>query len=233
MKIACVIFLVCSLAGISWTQVKVSARTDKPAYRVGDTIHVTVQAYNPARDTVTLRFPSSCQAGYHIDDFSLLQHVGCLTVLSSRTIPPLDSVSWQSLPYPFRNSGWPFLAPGMHSLVGEVPGYGVSDTIRIRVDGVTSASREGHGPRGYELGQNFPNPFNGETSIPFSLPHAGRVRIELINTLGANVRTLLDDIQAAGPHVIHMDLGGLSSGTYWYCLHAEGKLQVKRLLVLK
>ena len=233
MKIACVVFLVCSLVGIARTQVKVTVGTDRPAYRVGDTVLVTVRAYNPMHDTVTLRFSSSCQAGYHIDDFSLLQHIGCLAVLTTRTVPPLDSVSWQSLPYPLGNSGWPLLTTGIHSVVGEVPGYGLSDTIRIRVDGVTSAFPERNLAGGYELGQNFPNPFNGETSIPFSLPRAGRIRIELIDALGASVRTLLDDVRAAGPHVIRMDLGGLSSGTYWYCLHAEGKLQVKRLLVLK
>ena len=61
-------------------------------------------------------------------------------------------------------------------------------------------------PADYALGPNFPNPFQEATSIPFDLPEAESVRLEVYNALGARVAVLLDgEERAAGRHLIQWD----------------------------
>jgi len=52
------------------------------------------------------------------------------------------------------------------------------------------------------LGQNHPNPFNPQTTIPFVVPGAGtsRVRLIVLDAAGRVVRTLVDDSMPGGSH---------------------------------
>ncbi|HNX00453.1 MAG TPA: T9SS type A sorting domain-containing protein, partial [Candidatus Cloacimonadota bacterium] len=75
----------------------------------------------------------------------------------------------------------------------------------------------------FSLSQNYPNPFNPETTIRYSLPANGQVRMEIYNIKGQKVRTLLNDWQTAGNHEItwygtdNHDKS-VSSGVYFYRL---------------
>ena len=53
-------------------------------------------------------------------------------------------------------------------------------------------------PKAWTLGQNYPNPFNPSTLIPYQVPTAGRVRLELFNVLGQRVATLVDGERSGG-----------------------------------
>ena len=55
-------------------------------------------------------------------------------------------------------------------------------------------------PQGFALGQNYPNPFNPSTLIPYQIPTAAHVRLEVFNVLGQRVATLVDGERAAGSH---------------------------------
>lgn len=56
-----------------------------------------------------------------------------------------------------------------------------------------------------------PNPMVEQTSIRFSLPKAGQVRLEIVDLLGRSVRVLVDDVRPAGLHTMVWD-GGDGSG---------------------
>jgi hypothetical protein len=88
-------------------------------------------------------------------------------------------------------------------------------------------------PREYSLGQNYPNPFAGKTSIKFSLPRSCDVELIVYNILGQKVTTLVSGTLAAGYHSITWDAAGVSAGTYFYELHAGDFISKKKTLMLK
>ena len=53
-------------------------------------------------------------------------------------------------------------------------------------------------PKIFSLEQNYPNPFNPSTTIRFGVPNRSRVRIEIINTLGQRISTLVNEERDAG-----------------------------------
>jgi len=89
-----------------------------------------------------------------------------------------------------------------------------------------------------ELEANFPNPFNTETQIAYTLPEAGQVELTIYNVLGQRERTLVQAAQAAGRYQIGWDgrseVGApVTSGVYLYRLTTEQGVVVRRLLLLK
>jgi len=88
-------------------------------------------------------------------------------------------------------------------------------------------------PTQFNLEQNYPNPFNPTTTISYSLPHESYVRLSIFNTLGQNVRTLVNQFEEAGNKSVSFDAGSLSSGVYFYRLQAGTFSNVKKLLLIK
>jgi hypothetical protein len=75
-------------------------------------------------------------------------------------------------------------------------------------------------PAEFALGQNFPNPFNPETVIPFTLAERSMVTLNVYDILGREVVQLVSGIQDAGMHSVNWNASHLSSGIYFYTLEA-------------
>ena len=93
-------------------------------------------------------------------------------------------------------------------------------------------------PLEFALLPNMPNPFNAETAIRFVLPWSARVRLEIFNALGQQVRTLAAGKMAAGPHQIKWngtdDRGrAVASGLYVYRLLTPQYLVSRPMVLLK
>ncbi|MCL1827497.1 MAG: T9SS type A sorting domain-containing protein [Candidatus Cloacimonetes bacterium] len=85
---------------------------------------------------------------------------------------------------------------------------------------------------------NYPNPFNPETTISFSLATKGTVSLEIFNIKGQKVKTLLDEVREAGKHTITwngIDDSGLSvgSGIYFYRMSTDSYSTVKKMVLMK
>jgi hypothetical protein len=93
--------------------------------------------------------------------------------------------------------------------------------------------REDIVPGAYALDQNFPNPFNPSTVIPFALPSAGVVRLEVFSMLGESVALLVDEPMAAGYHEVRFNTGRLASGTYLYRLSVNGLVMARSMVLLR
>ena len=83
------------------------------------------------------------------------------------------------------------------------------------------------------LGENFPNPFQISTTIPFSLDRPGHVRVEVINLLGEQVAVLMERIVPAGNHEVRWFPADTASGVYFYRLKSDYGLQTKLLTVIR
>jgi len=93
-------------------------------------------------------------------------------------------------------------------------------------------------PSSYSLKQNYPNPFNPETTIDFSLPKAGKVTLKIYNTLGQEVKTLVDKKMNVGYHRILWDgtdyTGqSVASGIYFYRIKVSEHISGKRMLLIR
>ena len=92
-------------------------------------------------------------------------------------------------------------------------------------------------PEGFGLGPNYPNPFNPSTVIPYQLPTAAQVRLEVFNVLGQRVATLVDGDRPAGFHSAVWDATNgsgqaVAAGVYIYRLTAAGAQHTGRMVLV-
>jgi photosystem II stability/assembly factor-like uncharacterized protein len=88
-------------------------------------------------------------------------------------------------------------------------------------------------PRAFTLAQNYPNPFNPSTTIGFSLPAAGPVRLVVTNLLGQEIAVLEDGVLDAGAHKALFDASNLPSGIYLCRLNAAGSTAETKMLLMR
>jgi len=93
-------------------------------------------------------------------------------------------------------------------------------------------------PDKYALNQNYPNPFNPDTYIKYQLPEDAHVLIKIFNTLGQEIKTLVNQDNKAGYHTIHwdgLDNNGnrVGSGIYIYKMKAGSFICTKKMALLK
>jgi hypothetical protein len=80
---------------------------------------------------------------------------------------------------------------------------------------------------GYYLGQNYPNPFTGTTTIEFSLPAGNQVSIEIMDLQGKLIESYTG-YYAAGIHTLVIDMNGkVQSGVYFYRMTTNDFIDTK------
>jgi Secretion system C-terminal sorting domain/Right handed beta helix region len=117
------------------------------------------------------------------------------------------------------------------------PGKYTYKLKQIDFDGTISYSEEINvdvaEPMNFILYQNYPNPFNPSTTVQFALPSESRVKINIYNSIGQLVETLVDREMQSGYHEINFDASKLSSGVYLYQLQAGEYNSMKKMILLK
>lgn len=88
------------------------------------------------------------------------------------------------------------------------------------------------------LSQNFPNPFNPNTTISFSLKNRGHASLAVYDVTGRLVRVLLDEMIEAGPHDVtwdgrNRDGSAVASGVYFYRLEAGEFAETRKMVLLR
>jgi len=106
----------------------------------------------------------------------------------------------------------------------------------ITIEHGISGTREhelGNIPNGYELFNNYPNPFNPSTTISWQLAAGGDVELSVYNLLGQKVTSLVSGSHPAGYHQIEWDAGDLPSGIYYYGIRAGTFYDVKKMILVR
>ncbi len=94
-------------------------------------------------------------------------------------------------------------------------------------------------PTGFELHENYPNPFNPSTTIGYTIPSETNVTVRVYDITGRIVKTLIHgQSHTPGTYEIVWDGTGdggqtLASGTYFYSLEYLGRRDVKAMILLK
>ena len=88
------------------------------------------------------------------------------------------------------------------------------------------------------LRQNFPNPFNPETTISFNMPKGGFANLSIYNTKGQLVKTLINGMTPVGDHRSVWDGkdskgSSVASGLYFYKLNANGRTETRKMMLMK
>jgi hypothetical protein len=85
----------------------------------------------------------------------------------------------------------------------------------------------------FTLDQNFPNPFNPNTLIKYSIPKSSQVSLKIFNTLGQEMETLVNEEKQVGTYEVNWNASNLQSGVYFYRLQADSFIETKKMILLK
>jgi hypothetical protein len=91
-------------------------------------------------------------------------------------------------------------------------------------------------PKRFEMSRNYPNPFNPETVIRYSLPRSERVALSIFNLMGQEVARLVDQIQEPGYYTVSWngrDQNGREASTGIYLYRLQGDKEVITLRMVK
>ena len=88
-------------------------------------------------------------------------------------------------------------------------------------------------PNKYYLSHNYPNPFNPETKIDFSIPQKQMVTLKVYNTLGKQVAELVNEVRDAGNYSVIFNGSNLPSGIYIYRLQTPEYMFNQKMILLK
>lgn len=155
-------------------------------------------------------------------------------------------LSWQALATDAPNNGswpWTVTAPASKSCFIRITDVqtNISDTSNapFQIDYPTAVARTSKEiPAEFALQQNYPNPFNPETRIHYHLPTSATVRLEIYNSLGNRIATLVNEIQLAGQYMLTWkgqdDHGHhMPSGIYFCRISADGFSDIKRMMLMR
>ena len=98
---------------------------------------------------------------------------------------------------------------------------------------VTALADRNVGPKDFELEQNYPNPFNPLTRIRFRMAARGYVELNIYDSNGRFVKSLVHEVRAAGNNRVRFDGSHLASGVYYYKLKTAGFTRTKKMILLK
>jgi hypothetical protein len=123
------------------------------------------------------------------------------------------------------------------SVIGPVSGSGfiVGQGFWHTAGSTSGVPTPGNGvASGYELDQNFPNPFNPSTTITFSIPERQKVTLRILNLLGEEVERAIDGVwMEAGQWKYEFQASNIPSGTYIYRLEAGNFVKSRKMVLTK
>jgi hypothetical protein len=129
----------------------------------------------------------------------------------------------------FRINSWTEVSPTYnHNFV--ITAYAIS----VTAEGVETEIM----PEVTSLGNNYPNPFNPETNIEFSLAEAGPVTLDIYNIKGQKIKTLANGDYDKGTHVLYWngrDESGAAaaSGIYFYMMQSGRYTLTRKMILMK
>jgi photosystem II stability/assembly factor-like uncharacterized protein len=124
------------------------------------------------------------------------------------------------------STGWEYsVSKGVHTKTG-------GDSIFYPITRIRNENN--YTSEYFQLYQNYPNPFNPATKILYELKHRGKVLLKVYNSLGKEIKTLVDKNQITGNYEVDFEGSGYSSGVYFYSLFIDNeRIDTKKMILLR
>lgn len=107
------------------------------------------------------------------------------------------------------------------------------DDIMIGSPNVGVTSNNSSLPNKFSLEQNYPNPFNPVTNIRYSVPKATNVQLTIFNSMGQEVKKLVNEFKSPGSYSVDFNATEFASGTYFYKLETADFTETKKMTLVK
>lgn len=162
---------------------------------------------------------------------ALLMPVGCFAQLSITTNVFGNGST------PTSNAQWTIKSTLAQPLIGLVAGTSNQQRIgfwyqpKALLTHVEQVSLNGFANDAL-LGQNFPNPGNTLTTVPFSVPYESYAELILMNSSGKVISRLAEGHFPKGQYQVEAGISQLPSGTYLYQLYVDQQLAGSRKMVV-
>ena len=162
---------------------------------------------------------------------------GRLWIVEGNYFGVLEGTTWTGFPYEeFRAVGAPLIDSRGDLWIPSRDGlywWHQSDLPTA----IESSSMSG-APRSFHLAQNYPNPFNHATHIGFTLQQPAAVSLQVFNTHGQLVATLVEGTRPAGTYQTAWDGRdaqgqAVSSGAYIVRLDAAGQQASRKMILVQ
>lgn len=129
-------------------------------------------------------------------------------------------------------------APPYYYVVQFSDSHGNLSPLSAEMATTVSAVPDGGGGLPTAITQVSPNPFDQRTSVAFSLSEAGPIQVDLFATNGRLVRSLLKESRSSGAYQVDWDGtddqgGRLSNGTYFVRLSSHGRVDIRKVLLVR
>jgi len=79
----------------------------------------------------------------------------------------------------------------------------------------------------------YPNPFNPNTKIKYSIQNSDMVQIKVYDIMGVEIETLLNEYKQTGTYEVEFDAGNLTSGVYFYRMTSGNYSETKKMILLR
>jgi photosystem II stability/assembly factor-like uncharacterized protein len=191
---------------------------------------ITKRTTNGGTSWTSISVPASTDLlGIHLASSSIFYMVGSTgTILKSTNA----GVNWFTQPCPVTSNLRAinvFAADDNGILVGAG-----GTILRTTNGGITSFVQSGSEiPKSFSLEQNFPNPFNPETNISFSIASTERVSLKIYDVMGREAAVVVNQRLTPGMYTVNFDASSLPSGTYFYRITAGNFTETKKMALIK
>ncbi|GJQ62379.1 MAG: lyase [Melioribacteraceae bacterium] len=108
-----------------------------------------------------------------------------------------------------------------------------SDDVGPVDETTVSVKSKNHLPYRFTVKNNYPNPFNGVTNISFSISAQMPVKVVIHDFIGREIEVISEKVYEKGEHSVRWTPRNVSSGVYFYTVHAGGKLITNKIIYLK
>lgn len=154
-----------------------------------------------------------------------------------------SAVLFATLTYDQNEDSGNWVELGKYSIPANIPitveitksAHPVGDVLRadaIRLDRISDFTEIAAIQPEFRLLGNYPNPFNPQTNIHFTIPTADFVTVAVYNLLGQEVLRR-EQFYESGYHFMNIDMGHFSSGIYLYQIRQAENMKSGKLLLIK